>query len=265
MEIVEDFMGNSKKQIKIFGSNNGKDALFSPNSKDIYICANSSITRGICAAPDSFQQCFERFESVQQIAQTLGFITGKTGGNCGGVQYSYGAVNGSCGACGGDGGGGEKSVEVDFRPLDLYLDQSSAECGEIYNDPEFGPSWLGCLWGTPSVPFSCTCPKIGPNFYKYLKLRLNVATFWNTPKNTPVKRAEFLDALKYSKKANITVPGDFSLKIGQVVLLKVDNSSGFPYNSSTSALNGIYYIIGIKHVINNSGTHETALELTTLS
>ena len=244
-------MAKSSNQVKTYGTNDAKSALYGVNSKDTYVCANSSITRGLCGAPSSFNECFDRFESVRTIATNLGFLKG----SCGGNTYQYDLWTGASIPT--------TSIENFFRPLDLYLDEPSYECDQVaVTGPLFGESWLGCLWGTPSIPFSCTCPSIGPNFYAYLKLRLNVATFWNTPKNTPVRRAEFLDALKYGRKVNITVAGDFTLKIGQVVVLNVNGASGYPYSSTQSLMNGLYYIIGIKHVVSNSGTHETALALT---
>jgi hypothetical protein len=252
MDVVilhEEFM---TKQIKTFGANESKLALYGPNSKPVYTCANSSITRGITSEPITFEECFNKFPSVTKIAQNLGFLKGVCAGTSGSVSYNFTTWTGATTP--------SQSIEQFFRPLDVYLNDSPAECNEIQSN--LGESWLGCLWGTPSAPFSCTCPDIGPNYANYLKLRLNVATFWNTPKNTPVQRAEFLDALKYGRKGNITVPGDFSLKIGQVVALNITGLSGFPYSSSPSLLNGLYYIVGIKHVVTNTGTHETALALT---
>jgi hypothetical protein len=121
------------------------------------------------------------------------------------------------------------------------------------------------LWGTPNIPFSCVCPAVRANYHNYLKLRLNVCTFWNTPKETPVKRAAFLDTIKYSTKVIVTIAGDFNLRIGQVMELNMNAASGYPYASAPSITNGLYYIIGIKHVVTNSGTHETALTLTQMS
>ena len=118
--------------------------------------------------------------------------------------------------------------------------------------------------GTPSAPYSCTCPEVRPNYEAYIKHRLNVASFWNTPVETPVKRAEFLDAMQYGRKIDVTIAGDFNLKVGQVVKLRLNGISGYPYSSSNSFLNGLFYIIALKHVVTNSGTHETALSLTTI-
>ncbi len=245
---------NMSKQIVTYGSTDSKSAFYAPNSKFAYGCANSTITRGLCGSPDTFAECFDRFPSVKNIAEKIGFIKGMTSGSAGSSGPSAYILDLWKGATKPASG-----IEDIFAPIDLYLDEPQYECEEIVSN--LGESWLGCLWGTPSAPFSCTCPDLGPDFHAYVKLRLNVATFWNTPKETPIRRAEFLDGLKYGKKMNITVAGDFNLKIGQLVFLNVNAASGYPYYPGQSLLNGHYYIIGVKHVVTNSGTHETALAL----
>lgn len=245
----------SSKQIKTYGTNYSQEALYSVTSKGEYLCANAQLTRGGTGIPKTLNECFDRFSGVKDIAISLGFL-GLSGG-CG---------PGNCGACYvytlWTGATAPPPGPPVFQNLDLYFNQSSPECVNVARSSDLGLQWIGCLWGVPEAPYSCSCPDIGPLFHAYAKLRLNVATFWNTPKNTPVKRAEFLDAIKYGKKANITVAGDFKLKIGQVVQLNANAVSGFPYSSTNSILNGLYYIIGVKHVVTNSGGHETALALT---
>lgn len=238
-------------QTKTFGTNQPQHSIYSGTGKPVYTCANSTITRGLCAPPDTLKECFEKYQSVKTIAENLGFL--QMGGPSG-DQYLYNLWMGATLP--------SYDIRYIFEPLDLYFNESNEECKQITRPGSFlGTDWLGCLWGAPDASFSCTCPDMGPKYEAYLKHRLNVATFWNTPKNTPVKRMEFLDALKYGKKANITVAGDFKLKIGQVIELNVNASSGYPYADYTSSFNGLYYITGVKHVITNSGTHETALEI----
>lgn len=242
------------KQIVTYGTNESKLAFYGLNSRGVYECANSSITRGSTSAPIELNECFNRFPSVKTIAMNLGFIQGVCGSSPLGTTYAFDLWKGASAPS-----GNQLSAEQ-LNPINLYLSDPSSECISIKQ--KLGTAWLGCLWGTPALPFSCVCPNVGPRFYAYLKLRLNVATFWYTPKDTPIKRAEFLDAIKYGKKVNITVGGDFKLKIGQVVDLAIDASSGYPYQNGSSLMNGLYYIVGIKHVVSNSGTHETALALT---
>jgi hypothetical protein len=247
------------RQIKTYGTNYSQEALYGLNSRDTYICANSSITRGVTGIPDTLDQCFDRFSGIKDIAEYLGFIEGASGasgasggaGTSGGKKYNYTLWTGSTLP--------NPNLTNTFTPVDLYLDKPSVECDQITTT--LSQSWLGCLWGTPEASLSCTCPDIGPNFVNYLKLRQNVATFWNTPKITPIKRVEFLDALKYGQKADFTVAGDFKLKLGQVVYINVNAASGYPYSSTSSPLNNYYYIVGIKHVVTTQA-HETALSVT---
>jgi len=244
------------RQIKTYGTNYGQEALYGLNSRDVYICANSSITRGVTGIPDTLDECFDRFSEIKKTATFLGFIKGASGasgnaGTSGGKKYNYTLWTGSTLP--------NPNLTNTFTPVDTYLNKPSVECDQI--NSTLSQSWLGCLWGTPEASLSCTCPDIGPNFINYLKLRQNVATFWNTPKITPIKRVEFLDALKYGQKADFTVAGDFNLKIGQVVYINVSAASGYPYANTSSPLNGYYYIIGVKHVVTTQ-THETALSVT---
>lgn len=248
---------NMSKQIVTYGTNESKLAYYGLNSRGVYECANSSITRGITGYPLDLNDCFDRFPSVKNTALALGFITGiSAGSSTSGNTYVFDLWTGATAPI----SIGSTLPAENLKPIHTYLSEPSDECTAV--ERVLGNDWLGCLWGTPALPFSCVCPNIGSKFYAYLKLRLNVATFWYTPKDTPIKRAEFLDAIKYGKKVNITVGGDFKLKIGQVVDLAIDASSGYPYQNGSSLMNGLYYIVGIKHVVSNSGTHETALALT---
>lgn len=249
-------------QILTYGSNNPQTALYSITSKDSYQCANSSITRGVTNAPSTLDDCFSRFPGVQEIATAIGFYTGNT------------ATSGSSGSSGSTASGytlwtGASVPTVNllntFTPVDLLLNDPPEECNQIAASSSLGLDWLGCLWGTPDAPYSCTCPEIAPRYEAYIKHRLNVASFWNTPVETPVKRAEFVDALQYGRKVNVTVAGDFNLKVGQVMLVRLNGISGYPYSKENSVLNGLYYVMGIKHVFTNSGTHETALSLSNIA
>lgn len=232
-------------QIKVWGTNNSKAAIFPFNSKDSYACANAAITKGLTSSPPSLENCFDRFPFIKQTAEALGVTLGSlwTG--------PYGA----------SGGGASGATYL----LDVYFDKPSNECIEVATSPNLGKDWLGCLWGSPGAPFSCICPEYGPKFDSYLKLRQNVATFWYTNSSTPVKRQEFLDALQFGPKLEIVTSGDFKYQLGTVAFINVNGISKNPNKQTFSTINGYYWIVGIKHVITNSGTHETRLMLSQMA
>lgn len=249
----------SSKQIYTYGTNQGQESFYPVISRDTYECANSSITRGVTSTPGSIEECFEKFSTVRDIAEAIGFYKG--------------AVEESEGVCGSSGGfslwegptGCTPTINrfTSSLPLDIYFDTPNEECDKIVDT--LGVQWLGCLWGTPSAPYSCVCPDVNLKYEAYIKLRLNVASFWNTPVETPVKRTEFIDALKYGSKIDVTIAGDFNLRVGSIVNLRINGISNKPYSDVTPISNGSYYITGIKHVITSSGTHESALALTQLA
>ena len=209
-------------------------------ARDEYLCANAQITQGVTSTPSSLEECFTRFPGISAIAAAVGVTGSKSLWSFPGVTY------------------GPQGITY---PTDIYLGTASNECKEIEKHPRLGSAFFGCLWGLPEAPFNCSCPELGPKFEAYLKLRLNVATFWYTPKATPVKRKEFLDALKYARKLTINIAGDYSIKVGNFVEILANNISGYPYYAGGSVINGIYWVLGVKHVFTNSGTHETILTL----
>ncbi len=66
-------------QIKTYGTNYSQEALYGLNSRDTYICANSSITRGVTGIPNTLDECFDRFTGIKDIATYLGFLSGVSG------------------------------------------------------------------------------------------------------------------------------------------------------------------------------------------
>ena len=249
----------SSKQIYTYGTNQGQESFYPVMSRDSYECANSSITRGVTSTPGSIEECFEKFDKVREIAEAIGFYKGAVAGTSG-SSGSSGGVSLWEGPTGCPPALNRLNSSI---PVDVYFDTSSDECDQI--NTKMGTSWLGCLLGTPSAPYSCVCPDVNPNYEAYIKLRLNVASFWNTPVETPVKRAEFTDALQYGRKIDVTVAGDFNLRVGQTIRINSNGISGYPYATKSAAINGVFYITGIKHVVTSSGTHESALALSTIA
>ena len=231
-----------KGKIVTTGSNITSTPIGNFGARDEYVCANAQITQGITSTPSSLDDCLTRFPKIATIAEAVG-ITGSSS------LWSFPGMCGSAGLT---------------PPFDIYLGTASNECMKIKSNTELGEDFFGCLWGLPEAPFNCTCPEIGEKFEAYLKLRLNVATFWNTPKDAPVKRKEFLDSMTFGRKVTINISGDMSLRCGAMVEVVANNTSGYPYSAGTSPINGMYWVLGIKHMFTNTGTHETQLALTSI-
>jgi hypothetical protein len=222
-------------QIKIYPYTEAKKASTTFTSRE-YECANAFITRGATTAPNTFKECMDRFPNIKKIADEIGMT---------GLAWA----------------GPEKlndpALTKTFK--DLLTGITSSECQQI--STTFGPDWAGCLWGSPSASFSCSCPDIGSKYEAYLKHRLNVATFWKTPKTVPVERRQFLDLFKYLTKIEITVAGDFTIVPGDFVELFVDNHVRTPTRPTGSLMTGTFLVIAVKHVVNSGGTHEMVLSL----
>jgi len=231
-------MKNAPKQIITYGSSESNLANNTLSSKSSYMCANADITRGATNAPITLEECYERFPNIKEIGNILGVC----------AANPWRGPKGISGPSLGD-------------YYDLLSGITSEECAEIANSNGlFGPDWLGCLWGSPMTPFSCKCPDVGLFFPEYLRLRLNVATFWNTPVETPPKRQEFLDAIQYGPTVIFTIAGDFNLKMGDIVELKVDDMASYNSPYIPSILSKKYYVIGLKNTIISNGVHETEVK-----
>jgi hypothetical protein len=235
-----------QSQIVTVGASEVNHALTTLSSKHSYMCANAQITRGFTHAPYTIEDCLGRFPQIKEVAKSLGVSGGAS------FWIAPDAIFGSTGS-------------TAFAFYDLLTGITSQECLKIGSTAyDLGTAWMGCLWGSPMASFSCTCPDIGPQFLDYLKLRLNVATFWNTPAIVPPQRAEFIDCVENSERVTILVPGDFSVTPGEVVELKVDNMASYSTEIYPSILSKFYYVLSVKHTIQNSGVHETQLVLSDL-
>lgn len=229
-------------QIKIYSNTISKNTRAPFGSRSYYECANAEITRGVTSAPENLEKCFQAFPQIETIATSLGV-------NASNLWNGAGTIDNT-----------EPPNPDDIK--DLLTGVNSAECEQIKNI--LGNEWLGCLWGTPQSSLSCVCPSVGAKFESYLKHRLNIATFWNTPKQTPVLRRKFLDFFKYNTKIELNVAGDFKVKPGTVVYIDATAGSRTPTQSIPSFFTGTYFVLAVKHIVTNSGTHEMLLTLSSL-
>lgn len=232
-------MTNTPNQIKTIGASKVNYAKNTLSSKESYECANALITRGVTTAPETLSSCFERFPNVAIIASNLGVSSTMWGGP-----------------------GSPPAAANVPKIFDTLLGITSEECGKIKDT--LGESWLGCLWGSPMASFSCTCPDVGTNYVNYLKLRLSDATFWYTPVEAPVMRNQFAEFINHGEKIYVDIAGDFKIKPGNIVQLRVNNMAAYSNLVPESVLSKKYYVLSVKHTITNSGVHETKLVVSDL-
>lgn len=231
-------------QIKIYSHTISKNTKAPFGSRSYYECANAEITRGVTSAPETLEKCFQAFPQIQEIASSLGVESSNLWNGAGTIDNT------------------EQPNPDDIQLKDLLTGVNSAECEQIKST--LGDDWLGCLWGTPQSSLSCVCPSVGEKFEAYLKHRLNIATFWNTPKETPVLRRKFLDFFKYNTKIELNVAGDFSIAPGSVIYVDATAGSRTPTQSIPSFFTGTYFVLEVKHIVTNSGTHEMLLTVSSI-
>lgn len=101
--------------------------------------------------------------------------------------------------------------------LELYqLYNELRECKLI--EKHLGEEYLGCIWIDPNNPCSCNCPEIGEKFAEYLEYSKTYATYWDTPKNTPLLRNSQLTQFM-SQQVTIAVVPNRNIKVGDLIYL----------------------------------------------
>lgn len=226
-------MGISK-QIKTTNATAFNVAQFPGGSRPSYDCANPFITRGVTTAPSTYSECINNplfGTSVQSIVTAIGGLPSWQGPPA--ITGEPETINSTT------------------------IGEESPECALI--ETELGAEWKGCFWSASDSVLSCDCPDIGEKYPDYLKLRLNVASFWNTPAETPILRKRFLDSVTYGPQITFVVAGDFSIKPGNVVEVYADSISGYSTNITDSSVSKKYYVVSVKNTVTNSGVHETAI------
>lgn len=234
------------KNIKTIGATEIHLSNTTISSRESYICSNADITRGLTSAPASILECYQRFAGISAYGNAIGVNIN---------NLWYGPTSGVCAA----------NAGLTGNILDTLLGITSEECKNIQNT--LGNDWLGCLFGTPMASFSCICPDLGLQYDAFLKFRLNVATFWNTDIRVPPRRSDFLDSLKYSPKITLTIAGDMTIKPGDVIGITVRTLSNYLQITSNSYINELrnFYVLTVKHIITNSGVHETILTVSNIN
>lgn len=232
---MEEFTGHAQ-QIKTLSATKIQGLLFPSGSRTFYECANPFITRGLTEAASSYTDCLNNSlygSKIEEIVDKLNF-----------TPTWFGPPS---------------LINPSPSSIDSVLTGvASTECDEV--ESALGKDWKGCFWAAPDSIISCECPEIGSKYLDYLKLRLNVATFWNTPKQAPILRKKFLDSVSYGPKITIVVAADLKVRPGHVINISVNSISGYSTDTSVSSLSTKnYYVISVKSQCTNSGVGETTI------
>jgi|2_EtaG_2_1085320.scaffolds.fasta_scaffold00377_5 hypothetical protein len=137
------------------------------------------------------------------------------------------------------------------------LNESVSECALI--GTHLGEDWLGCDWKNPDSEISCVCPCINTKFKDYLEYNETYATYWNTPKHTPLYRNMLMRTI-LSKKVEILVPGDFLVRPGNIVEI-LEDISHFETKLVGRKHNGKWLVSSVNHMIIGASTHMMTLIL----
>ena len=143
--------------------------------------------------------------------------------------------------------------------LELYaLYTQLKECDLIKDN--LGEEYLGCVWSDPNNPCSCNCPEIGDKFKKYLEYSRTYATFWETPRNTPLLRNSQMEQL-FSQKIAILVPTTSKVKVGDIVELIQPNPVSEEFFTKQKNLYGKWLVLQINHTFTKNVTQGLNLTL----
>ena len=141
------------------------------------------------------------------------------------------------------GTGDDKSEPTDEDLEEAY--EETKECGLI--EDVLGESYLGCLWKTPNHPSSCNCPCVGADFSKYIEYNRTDATYWDTPKTTPLWRNAQMQLIN-SQKMSIVLNGDLTLRPGNPISV-VNKVPGTEDKPKMQRFTGRWLVSDIEHVI----------------
>ena len=156
----------------------------------------------------------------------------------------------SSGSTGGDSGSGEGDsgpADPDNAPIRLLYE------GEQFPSELSGSSGEGSSAGSSSTAGSSA----GPNFKHYLEYSKTNATFWNTPKETPLYRKAQTALLTY-QRIKIVVNGDFDIKPGNLVDINMPTPEMF--NIRETRFYGRWMVYKNEHII-TSQKHSMILYL----
>jgi len=153
-----------------------------------------------------------------------------------------------------------QGLEPAEEPTDQQLEdllQESKLCDAI--ESSLGEEYLGCIWDDPDNPASCNCPCIGKEYPKWKEYTSTYSTFWDTPKDTILLRNAQMTLIN-AQKAQMTIAGDFSLKPGSIIRIKIKEID-LEGNEKNKSASGKWLVDSVSHFIDPQ-THVMQVTLT---
>lgn len=249
--------------------------------RDFYMCANKDIVNGITAPAKTLRNCLLNNPEAMAAARSLfPDLLGTTASflnqldnvnvyvtknqsssfiNAPDLPYTDCTMQLVVDNCNNSTGCGITAGQGITTPSGFLYEDKSQEQQRV--ELMFDASWRGNFWPNPQAPFS-TAATCGANYDNYLKLRLTNATFWATPAYMPVKRDNFMAMV--NNVLHINIAGDWSIRVGDIVYLDLDNIPTITSSASTEGnyLSGYYYVLKAHNIFTADYRHETNLYLT---
>jgi hypothetical protein len=150
---------------------------------------------------------------------------------------------------------------------DKSAEPTEGEISEAYNETKecelieevLGEEYLGCLWKDHKHPSSCICPCVGEKFKEYIEYSRTDATYWDTPKVTPLWRNAQMQLIN-SQKMSIVLNGDLTLRPGVPITI-ANVTPGDEKSDKRKKITGRWLVSDIEHII-SSDSHKMNLILT---
>jgi len=151
---------------------------------------------------------------------------------------------------------GEEPTAEDLREALVGISGDTEVCDAIKE--VLGEEYLGCMWDNPESALNCSCPCVGEKFSEYLEYVNTQATFWDTPKTTPLWRNAQMNLLG-SQVATMVIDGDLSLRPGTII--NVVDIVPIEGSGKEKRFSGNWMVTGISHAMPNVMNHNMRLTL----
>jgi len=147
----------------------------------------------------------------------------------------------------------QEHIPEEREPTYLELYQLYNELKECELIKEYlGEDYLGCIWIDPNNPCSCNCPEIGKKFSEYLEYTKTYATYWDTPKNTPLIRNALISQFMSQQISIGIIPND-NIKVGDMIrlvhkkLITKEEDGAISDDNDSKRFDGLWIVSEIRH------------------